>query len=90
MCTHTLIPGIFDGPTSNGHNLLNVNPNYAKYVLKLKLRMFNFQWNKPHSKFHCGSKVMVKTVSKGHFSVSILKWFEHFWVMITSKLLWTL
>ena len=51
----------------------------------LKPRMSTFQWNKPHSKILCGSKGMVKTVSKCHFSVSISKRFEHFWAMITSK-----
>jgi len=33
---------------------------------------------------------MVKIVSKGHFSISISKRFKNFWVVITSKLLWTL
>ena len=52
--------------------------------------MYIFQWNKDHSKSLCGSKVMDKEVSKGHFSVSISKRFKHFWVVITSKLLFSL
>ena len=76
--------------TSNVHNLLNISPDYAKFVFKLKHKMSNFQWNKSHSKSFCGSKGMVKTVSKCHFLVLISKRFEHFWVVITSKLSWTL
>ena len=49
-----------DGPNSNGHNSLNLSPNQAKFVFKLKPRMSTFQFNKPHSKIICGSKVMVK------------------------------
>ena len=52
--------------------------------------MYIFQGNKDHSKSLCGSKVMDKEVSKGHFSVSISKRFKHFWVVITSKLLFSL
>ena len=51
--------------------------------------MSTFQWNKYYSKIICGSKVITKTVKKNHFSESFSKLFEHFWVVITFKLLWT-
>ena len=31
------------GPTSKGHNSLNINPNHKKYVFKLKPQMSNFK-----------------------------------------------
>ena len=77
-------------PNSNSYNSLNINPNNAKFMFKLKPKISNFQWNKSHSQIICESKVMIKTVSKGHFSTSFSKRFEHFWVVITFKLLWTL
>ena len=33
------------GKTSNNHNSLNINPNHAKFMFKLKPRMSTFQWN---------------------------------------------
>ena len=59
-------------------------------MFTLKPKKSTFQWNKSHSNMLCGSNIMVKIVSKCHFLVSISKRFENFWVVITSKLLWTL
>ena len=55
------------GPTSNSHYSLNIIPNHAKVMLKLKTRISNFQTNKPHLKILCVSKVIVKKVNKGQF-----------------------
>ena len=75
------------GQTSNGYNSLNINPNHANFVFKVKLKMSTFQWNKLHPNIIYGSKVMFKTLSKYHSLTSFSKQFDHFWVMITSKLL---
>ena len=72
-------------PTSNCYNLLILNPNWATFVFKLKPKMSNFKFKKPHSNCLCSSKVMVKTMSKCHFLVSLSKQFEYFWVVITSE-----
>ena len=60
-------------PTSNCYNLLILNPNWATFVFKLKPKMFNFKFKKLDSKCLCGSKVMVKTMSKCHFSALLSK-----------------
>ena len=75
------------GQNSNGYNSLNINPNHANFVFKVKLKKSTFEWNKLHPNIIYGSKVMVKTLSKCHFLTSFSKQFDHFWVMIISKLL---
>ena len=74
------------GPNSKSHSSLNINPNYVKLMSKLRTRISIFQWNKLHSKIIRDAKVMIKIVSKCHFSTSFSKQFEHFWVVITFEL----
>ena len=57
-------------PISNGHNPLNINPNHAKFMFKLKPMISNFQLNNSHSNILCGSKVVVIIVRNCHFSTS--------------------
>ena len=81
MRTHTPKNPNFDyyvGPTSNGHNSLNINPNHKKLIFKLNPKISNFKWNKLHSSILCESKVMAKKVGKDNFSTSFSKWFKHF------------
>ena len=75
------------GPTLNSHNSLILNPNYTKFMFKLKSMMSNFQWNKFHSKNICGSKDMVKIVSIGHFSALFSKRFE---TLLSCDYFWTI
>ena len=60
-------------PTSIGHNSLNINLNYAKFIFKLNYRMSTFQWNKYYLKIICGSKVITKTMKKISFFRIIFK-----------------
>ena len=77
-------------PTSIGHNSLNINLNYAKFIFKLNYKMSTFKWNKYYSKIIYGSKVITKKVKKNIlFLASFSKLFKYFWVVIASKLLWT-
>ena len=48
VCLEPYFPDSTDVPTSNGYNSLIINPNWAKFVFKLKLKMSTFQQNKPH------------------------------------------
>ena len=91
LCMRACIPRNLNSDSSNGtnskgHNSINLSSKYQKFMLKLKPKMSTFQWNKPYAKILCGEKVMVKIISKGHFSASFSKWFKDFWVVITSKL----
>ena len=46
MHTHASQTHILDnsnGPTSNGHNSLNINPNHKKLIFKLNPKISNFK-----------------------------------------------
>ena len=44
------------GPTLNGHNLVILNPNYTKFMFKLKSMISTFQ-NPKHPKTHSQSQL---------------------------------
>ena len=47
-------------PNSKSYNSLNINPNNAKFMFKLKPKISNFQWNKAHYKLFVNQKLWSK------------------------------
>lgn len=70
------------GPTSNGYNSLHINPNMQNLCWNWSPGCLISNITNLTQKCFFGSNVMIKIVSKSHFSASFSKQFEHFWVVI--------